>query len=330
MAPNVTIVGHYGPTEATVGMLTYRVEKDQIGHCSLNIPMGRPLPNTQAYLLDSYLQPIPIGTPAELHIDGTCLARCYLYRPEITAEKFIPNPFSNQPGARLYKTGDLACYFPDGNIEFLGRSDHQVKIRGYRIELGEIETALLQNPKVREAVVVAQTDAFGDMRLVAYLVAEQEQTLMSNELRSHLKEKLPDYMVPLIFVILDVLPQTPLGKIDRKALPTPKLEELSSEIFIAPGSPVEEDLATIWASLLGLSQVGINDNFFELGGHSLLATQIISRIRKAFSLDIPLRSLFENPTIREFAERIDTIRWAKEGRSPSLEASLENRQEGEV
>ena len=182
-----------------------------------------------------------------------------------------------------------------------------MKIRGYRIELGEIETALLQNPKVREAVVVAQTDAFGDMRLVAYLVAEHEQTLMSNELRSYLKEKLPDYMVPLVFIILDVLPQTPLGKIDRKALPTPKLEELCSEIFIAPGSPVEEDLATIWASLLGLSRVGINDNFFELGGHSLLATQIISRIRKAFSIDIPLRSLFEYPTIAELGVIIEKL-----------------------
>jgi acyl carrier protein len=236
------------------------------------------------------------------------VARGYLNRPELTAEKFIPDPFSSDPTSRLYKTGDRARYLPDGNIEFLGRMDDQVKIRGYRIELGEIETVLGQHSSLREAVVLAREDSPGDRRLVAYVVTAGGSAPSANDLRSFLQQKLPEYMVPSVFVFLDSLPLTPNGKLDRKALPAPdQTRPELEETFVAPRTPVEETLASIWAAVLKVDKVGIHDNFFELGGHSLLATQLISRIRETFKIDLPLRSLFEAPTIYGLAQRMQEL-----------------------
>ena len=306
------LINGYGPTENTTFTCCYPItEPSLVGN---TVPIGRPIANTQVYLLDDQLQPVPIGVPGELYIGGDGLARGYLNRPDLTALAFIPNPFSDKPGARLYKTGDLARYLADGNIEFLGRVDNQVKIRGFRIELGEIEAALLQHPDVREAVVIVREDIPGDKRLVAYVVpkveAVQEAALPTvGELRSFLLAKLPDYMVPGAFVFLEAMPLTPNGKIDRRALPAPDTSHRELEDkFVAPNTPTEEILAAIWAEVLGLQLVSINDNFFELGGHSLLATQIISRIREAFSIELPLRHLFEAPTIASLSHSIETSR----------------------
>ncbi|MEG5139392.1 MULTISPECIES: non-ribosomal peptide synthetase [unclassified Microcoleus] len=305
IAPDCLIFNHYGPTEATVGVLTYQVEFDKIGCGFDTVPLGLPIANTQIYILDCYLQPVPIGVPGELYIGGDNLARGYLNRPELTAEKFIRNPFDTQAKTRLYKTGDLARYLPDGNIEFIGRIDNQVKIRGFRIELGEIEAALGQYPEIAQAVVVAREDAPGEKRLVAYLVSEQKQAPTHKEIRNFLTSKLPDYMVPWAFVTLKSLPLTPNGKIDRRSLPAP--DEMRSELtgnFVAPRTNIEEVLAAIWAEVLKLEKVGIYDNFFELGGHSLLATQVISRVRQAFQVELPLHRLFESATVADFAVAI--------------------------
>ena len=304
----------YGPTEASVDVTFWACKRESNRR---SVPIGRPIANTQIYLLDSHLQPIPIGVPGELYIRGDGVARGYLNRPELTAEKFIPDPLSNDPGARLYKTGDLARHLPDGNIEFLGRSDHQVKIRGFRIELGEIEAVLSQHPTLKEAVVIAQEDMPGDpsaplrteKRLVAYVVSSQEPAATASELRGFLQQKLPEYMVPSAFVFLESLPLTPNGKIDRRALPLPDASRPElEEVFVAPRTRVEEVLAGIWAEVLKLKQVGIHDNFFDLGGHSLLAAQIVSRTREAFSVELPLRGLFEAPTVAGLARRIEAIR----------------------
>jgi amino acid adenylation domain-containing protein len=299
----------YGPTESTVcATVAQCFEGMDV------LPIGRPIDNTLLYILDRYLQPVPIGVPGELHIASVGLARGYLNRPDLTAKKFIPNPFSNESGFHLYKTGDKARYLPDGNIEFLGRIDNQVKIRGFRIELGEVEAAITSHPAVRETVVVAREDTPGNKRLVAYVVpkgeAVQETVLPTiNELRSFLKTKLPDYMVPGAFVFLSAMPLTPNGKIDRRTLPAPdsSLRELENN-FVAPSTPTEETLAAIWAEVLGLQKVGIHDNFFELGGHSLLATSVISRIQEAFKIELPLRHLFEAPTIASLSQVIETAR----------------------
>ncbi len=274
-------------------------------------PIGCPIANTQIYLLDRFLRPVPIGVPGELHIGGDCLARGYLNRPNLTEEKFIPNPFSDEPGARLYKTGDLARYLPDGNIEFLGRLDYQVKIRGFRVELGEIEAVLAQHPEVSQTLVLAREDRPGDKRLVAYVALEKEQGATSSELRRFLKEKLPEYMVPAVFARLDAMPLTPSGKVDRRALPKPDKSQMCLEAgFFPPRTPTEEVLAAIWVEVLGLDQVSVHDNFFELGGNSLLASQIISRLRKAFKVELPLCSLFELPTVASLGEYIEMLRWA--------------------
>ena len=260
--PEIEIWNLYGPTEATANACTGMVTP----HCSPTI--GRPIANTQIYILDRQLQPVPIGVAGELHIAGDGLARGYLNRPELTAEKFIANPFSKVPGSRLYKTGDLARYLPNGNIELLGRIDNQVKIRGFRIELGEIESMLVQHPLIQQAVVLAREDTPGDHRLVAYAVATVGANPSADDLRRFLQQKLPDYMVPSAFMFLDSLPLTTNGKLDRKALPAldhsrPELDDA----YTAPRTPVEEILAKIWAEVLKLDQVGIHDNFFELGGH---------------------------------------------------------------
>ncbi|WP_414542084.1 amino acid adenylation domain-containing protein [Nostoc sp. CCY0012] len=289
----------YGPTEAAIDVTFWKCQKASDKSI---VPIGRPIANTQIYLLDSHLQPVPIGVAGELHIGGVGVARGYLNRLDLTNEKFISHPFSEEPQSRLYKTGDLARYLPDGNIEYLGRIDHQVKIRGFRIELGEIETVLSQHPSVREAVVLVQENQF----LVAYTIFHQNATNSINELRNYLQRHLPEYMIPSAFVLLDSLPLTPNGKVDRKALPAP--EQTRTELeqkFVAPRNPTEEMLAGIWVKILGIEQIGIHDNFFDLGGHSLLATQVISQVRKAFGLEIPLRYLFASPTIAKLAKNIE-------------------------
>lgn len=299
-APQTVLVNEYGPTETVVGCCVYQVPNGK--HQSGSIPIGRPIANTQIYLLDENLQPQPIGVPGEVYIGGAGLARGYLNRPELTAQKFIPSPFSDNSGARLYKTGDLARYLPNGDIEYLGRIDHQVKIRGFRIELGEIEALLSQHPVIQKTVVVAREDEPGNKRLVAYVVPDPEQAPTLSELRSFLKEKLPEYMVPSAFVMLKALPLTSNGKVDRKALPAP--EQVRPELeatFVAPRTAIEEVLAQIWAEVLGLERVGIYDNFFDLGGHSLLLTQVTSRLQNAFGVELSLRQLFETPTIANLA-----------------------------
>ncbi|GDZ93324.1 amino acid adenylation domain-containing protein [Planktothrix agardhii CCAP 1459/11A] len=301
---NVNLCNLYGPTECCIDVTFWNCQREMYGQ---RIPIGRPIFNTKIYILDSNLQPVPIGIPGELHIGGAGLARGYLNRPELTQEKFIPNPFSNYPDSRLYKTGDLARYLPDGNIEYLGRIDNQVKIRGFRIELGEIEAVLNQYPQVQSSVIIAREDTPGNKRLVAYIVPQKEATPTPNELRQFLKEKLPEYMIPSAFVILESLPLTPNGKIDRRALPAPEQSHERTDKFILPRNPIEEILVTIWSEVLKVKQVSINDNFFELGGHSLLATQLISRIRTNFSIEIPLRSLFAAPTIEELSQQIQQL-----------------------
>jgi amino acid adenylation domain-containing protein len=400
----------YGPTEATVVATVYEPEALlALQEVTSDLPIGRPIANTEIYLLNAQLQPVPIGVTGELYIGGDGLARGYLNHPDLSAQKFIPHPFSNKPGVRLYKTGDLGRYLPNGNIQFLGRLDDQVKIRGFRIELGEIETALAQHPDLRETAVICREDTPGNKRLVAYVVSnliperipyhskcqleldgntitlhtedistggvglvgvpasdqgkhirlhlqlpgEEEsrwlsgtvvwsrppqvgicfhltpseqaqidqsmayqldaqdlwktlQPTLSGSLRDYLKQKLPDYMIPSAFVLIKALPLTPNGKIDRRALPAPdNFHNEQEDKFVAPGTPTEAKLVAIWAEVLGLKRVGINDNFFELGGHSLLATQIISRMGQALAIELPLRLLFEAPTIASLGKMIE-------------------------
>ena len=294
----------YGPSEDTTYSTFTLVNKGT----DKSPTIGRPIANTQIYILDRHLQPVPIGVPGELHIGGAGLARGYLNRPQLTQEKFIPNPFTQELGARLYKTGDLARYQGDGNIEFLGRLDHQVKIRGFRIELGEIEALLSQHQEVRQTVVIIREDTLGDQRLVAYIIPNHQPAPTINDLRCFLKQKLPEYMIPNTFVMLDALPLTPNGKIDRRALPTPEPTKRSQVAsFVPPRTPIEEILTAIWTDVLGV-EVGIHDNFFELGGHSLQTTQVISRLREAFSVELPLRCLFEAPTIEDLSELVEAAR----------------------
>ncbi len=291
----------YGPTETTIWSSTAEVSAG----ASANVTIGRPIANTHIYVLDKRLQPVPVGIAGELYIGGDGLARGYLNRSDLTAERFVPNPFSETPGERLYKTGDLVRYLPDGNIEFLGRIDTQVKVRGFRIELGEIETVLGQHSLVREAVVTVREDVPGDQRLVAYLVPDPSQTPTAGELRTYVNQRLPEYMVPSAYVPLERLPLTPNGKVDRKALPAPDMARPDlDQAFVAPRLPIEEVVARIWASVLGVERVSVHDNFFTLGGHSLLATQVMSRLRDTLNVELPLRTLFEAPTVAALAEKI--------------------------
>ena len=269
-------------------------------------PIGRPISNVQTYILDEGLKPVPIGVPGELHVAGFGLARGYLNQPELTASKFIPNPFGRQPGVRLYKTGDLARYLPDGNIEFLGRGDQQVKIRGFRIEPAEVEAVLSRHSSVRQAVVVARAAASGSPVLTAYLIPVAGEIPTPMALRSFLLERLPDYMVPTAFEVLDQLPLTPSGKLDRERLPAQVESGLAPvKTVVPPRTPVERVLAKMYADVLTVNDVSIHDNFFnDLGGHSLLATQLVSRIRDIFQIELPLRAAFDNPTVIELAERL--------------------------
>jgi amino acid adenylation domain-containing protein len=302
----------YGPTETTIWSAVERVEPADapvlIGHAIANTKIY--LIDTNAYQNNGAIELVPVGVAGELLIGGVGLARGYLNRPELTAEKFIPDPFSNQSDARLYRTGDLARYLPDGKIELIGRIDNQVKIRGFRIELGEIEALLAQHCGIREIVVIVREDIPGDKRLVAYVVPQQEQPQVG-DLRSFLQERLPNYMVPSAFVFLDTMPLTPNGKVDRRVLPAPDVSDIQASFaYVAPRTLMEQQLADIWAKVLRLEQVGIHDNFFELGGHSLLATQAISQIRATFSVELPLRTLFELPTVIDLCDCLKNIHWA--------------------
>ncbi|MBE9167114.1 thioester reductase domain-containing protein [Pleurocapsales cyanobacterium LEGE 06147] len=344
------IVNHYGPTETTVGVLTYQIEpesdrKSVLHHHEMvkvdretrrlgdgenifysnqkitpTVPIGKPLPNTQVYVLDEQLQPIPIGVPGELYIGGVQVSRGYLNRPELTKEKFIKNPFIEQLTSDnkhllpfLYKTGDRVRYLPDGNIEFLGRIDRQVKIRGFRIELGEIETKLQQHSGVQSAVVIAKEESLDNKRLIAYIITDpqfrllhrNQETAIAKELRSFCLTQFPEYMIPSAFVTLKALPLTANGKVDYQALPTPEQTRPELEqLYIAPRSPLEQQLAKIWTEVLGLEKIGIHDDFFELGGHSLLITQLLAKVRNAFKVELPLKDLFDAPTIADLAERL--------------------------
>jgi non-ribosomal peptide synthetase component F len=292
----------YGPTEAAIDVTFWSHEH---ANGRQIVPLGRPITNTQIFLLSSAWQPAPIGAPGELCIGGANLGRGYLNRPELTAEKFIPNPFGGKRGERLYRTGDLARYLPDGAIEYLGRADHQVKIRGFRIELGEIEAALRQHPALREAAVLAREDRTGAKRLVAYVTSGEEPAPTVSELRAFLKGKAPEHMIPSAFVFLEAMPLTPNGKVNRRALPEPDHSRPDlGAAFVAPRTLTEEKLAELWSQLLGVERVGIYDNFFELGGHSLLATQLVSRVRETFGVELSLIKLFESPVIAELAATI--------------------------
>jgi len=292
----------YGPTEAAVDVTYWACDP---AYGAGKVPIGRPIANARVYVLDRRLQPVPVGVAGELHIAGAGVARGYLGRPDLTAERFIPDPFAAEPGGRLYKTGDLVRYLADGNLEFLGRLDDQVKIRGFRVEPGEVEAALARHPAVREGAVAVREGAAGEKRLVAYLVPRQPSSPAVGEVWRALRRQLPEHMIPAAFVVLEALPLTPSGKIDRRALPAPDSArpELGAA-YLAPRTPLEETLAEIWSRSLGLERVGIRDNFFELGGHSLLATRIVARIRQALQIEVPLRTFFEAPSIAELSDAL--------------------------
>jgi amino acid adenylation domain-containing protein len=298
------LVNMFGQTETTGIVATFPI-RDEFDDAVKIVSIGRPIANAQVYVLDPSLQPVPARVPGEAYIGGSGVARGYLKRPDLTAERFIPNPFSKEPGARLYRTGDMARHLLDGNIEFLGRTDQQVKINGIRIEMSEVETKLVEHPNVRAAIVVAREHPPGNTRLIAYFTTSHLPAPTPLELRAFLKEKAPAYMIPAMFVALHTLPLTPNGKVDRQALPAPfdLLSEPDMD-FIAPRNHVEQILAGIWAEVLGLERVGVADNFFDLGGHSLLATQVLSRVRDTFKQEIPVRKLFETPTVEKIAELI--------------------------
>ncbi|WNG56868.1 non-ribosomal peptide synthetase [Archangium gephyra] len=298
----IPVTACYGPTESTLFTSCFRMtHPEQPGD---SVPIGTPIANTQVYLLDAHLRPVPVGVPGELYIGGDGLARGYLSRPDLTAERFLPNPFSSNPGERLYRTGDLARWRPDGVLTFLGRIDNQVKIRGYRIELAEVEAALLAHPEVREAVALVREDVPGDKRLVVYVVPPPGHSLPDvDSLRAFLAQRLPEFMRPSAFVALESLPLTSNAKVDRKALPAPDSSRLLP--YTPPATPTEERLAALWAQVLRVPQVGRDDDFFSLGGHSLLATQVMARLHATFGVELPLRTLFEAPTLRSFAAHID-------------------------
>jgi amino acid adenylation domain-containing protein len=297
------LVHLYGPTEGTTLSSWYEIEK--VPADARTIPIGQSVSNTELWVLDQYGHVLPVGVPGELFIGGDGLAREYLKHPKLTAEKFVPHPFSNEPGARLYRTGDLVRYLSDGNIDFLGRMDQQVKIRGFRIELGEIEAVLNEHTAVRESVVLVRDDVPGEKRLVAYVVADSGAIV--NELRSWLRERLPEYFVPTFFIVLDKLPLTANGKVDRRALPAPDQSELLKEKLVAPRTPEEEKIAAIWSDVLDIKPIGIQTNFFDLGGHSLLATRVVTRISEAFGIRLPLRALFDSPTIAGVAAQVASV-----------------------
>lgn len=314
----------YGATEAPAATHYPHKREDN----RPDVTLGRPT-NMQVYLLDRGLRPVPVGIPGEVYIGGAGVTRGYLNRPDLTAERFIPHPFSDERGARLYKTGDLGRYRPDGTIEFLGRLDHQVKIRGFRIELNEVETVLRQHPALRETAVIVREDTPGNKRLVAYVVAKREPAPAAGELRSFMGGKLPEYMVPSLFVILESMPLTPNGKVDHQALPSPEQARRDLRgIVVAPRTFTEEVLARIWAEVLELEKVGIRDNFFDLGGQSLLATQMMVRLRAVLEVDLTPSHLFEAPTVADLAELVEARLWA--ARQETTATAADGREEIEL
>jgi amino acid adenylation domain-containing protein len=333
------LVNMYGITETTVHV-TYRPissadvrsTKSNSSLSSLTSSIGRPLPDLQVYLLDSHLQPVPIGVSGEMYVGGAGVARGYWQRDALTAERFIPHPFSPDAGARLYKTGDLARYLPDGNIEYLGRIDGQVNLRGFRIELGEIEATIGQCGEIRETVAIVREDIPGDRRIVAYVVPtalDRDGTV--TQLRALLKQKLPEYMVPNAFVVMDALPLTANGKVDRRALPIPDASRRDlAASYVAPTNPMETQIVQIWSEILKLDKIGIHDNFFESGGYSLLGIQVISRLRQSFGIDLALRVLFELPTVSELANRIATLQWAQQSLANTTATATSDFEEGEL
>ena len=319
--PHVPLVNAYGPTECSDDV-THHFLQEMPEERAGSVPIGRPIANTQLYVLDARLRPVPIGVNGQLYVGGVGVGRGYLAEAGRTAEAFGPDPFSGVVGARLYRTGDVARYRADGTLEFLGRLDQQVKLRGYRIELGEIEAVLRQQAGVRDCVVLLREDVPDTPRLVAYVVTQPEQSASVKEWQRAVGEVLPEYMLPSAYVLLDALPRTPNGKLDRLALPAPSQDRsLSETAYVAPRTPIEAELATIWSQLLGLERVGIHDNFFEVGGHSLLITQIIARLRDVFQVELPLRVLFKSPTVAELSSAIERVKArSDELRKPSVTA----------
>ncbi|HEV3048834.1 MAG TPA: amino acid adenylation domain-containing protein, partial [Longimicrobium sp.] len=304
--PRPVFLNPYGSTEATGITAHHFARADLSSYPGRSMPPGRPIANAQIYVLDGAGEPVPVGVTGELYLGGAGVTRGYRGLPGQTAERYLPDPFGGTPGARLYRTGDLGRWLPDGTVEFMGRGDAQVKVRGFRIELGEIEARLAEHAAVHEAVVVARArdGEAGDPRLVAYYTGERAGAAA---LRAHLAERLPEYMVPAAFVHMDALPVNPNGKLDRKALPAPDFA-VDEEAYVAPRTPVEEVLAGIWAGVLGVERIGVEDSFFERGGHSLLATRVVSQVREAFGVELPLRALFEGPTVAELAARLEEMR----------------------
>ena len=307
-ASETRIYNEYGPTETVVGCCIYEIGDSGLGSGYESI--GKPIANTKLYILDKGLKPQPVGVAGDIYVGGAGVSRGYVNQPGLTAEKFIPDLYGGEAGARLYRTGDVGRHSGDGNVEFLGRADQQVKLRGYRIELGEIEAALQSHAAVRESVVVAREESNGERRLVGYVVLGREASGVTiSELRAFLQAKLPDYMVPSALVVLEELPLTRNGKVDRRSLPAPEQQRVEMGVsYVAPRTPAEELMAGIWQEVLNLKQVGVNDNFFELGGHSLLATQVFSRTREVFQLDLQFRLIFESPTLAEFTAAVEEAR----------------------
>lgn len=325
------LLNAYGPTETTITSAIYEVPGAENGRTLWRVPIGRPTAHRAFYILDECGQPVPIGVPGELHIGGPCLASGYLNHADLTAARFVPDPFSREPQACMYRTGDLARYLPDGNIEFLGRVDRQVKLRGFRIELEEIESVLQQHPAVGEVTVTVQQGTGSDSQLVGYIVTKGGATAPMEELRAFLRKQVPDYMVPSAFVFLDALPLLPTGKIDRSALPAPKEMEVAQAAgYAAPTNEMEAELASLWASVLKVERVGIHDNFFDLGGHSLLAAQLVSRIRNTYHIELPLRQLFEAPTVATLSKLVMEEMAKQAGPDDDLLAEVENLSEEEV
>jgi non-ribosomal peptide synthetase component F len=323
-AGNVTNM--YGPTETTIWSST-----QPVAGSPETISIGTPIANTQLYILDAHNEPLPVGVAGELWIAGEGVVRGYHERSDLTDERFVPDPFSDRDGARMYRTGDLARWTEEGRIDFLGRLDHQVKIRGYRIELGEIEARLAGLPGVREAVVIAREDVSGDVRLVGYVLAEGNK-IDEGALRDGLREHLPEFMVPSNLVRLDRYPQTPNGKVDRKALPAPnEVGQVSQAVFVAPESDLEAQIAMVWREVLYLEQVGVNDNFFDLGGHSLLVVQAHRKLAGVLEVPITLTDLYRFPTIAGLAERLSKgdrsaeVAAASRGRGDKRRQALERR-----
>jgi acyl-coenzyme A synthetase/AMP-(fatty) acid ligase/acyl carrier protein len=301
LGEHVSIFNQYGATECTMSSTRYRVPEALSSGMAL---VGKPIANSEVYIVDANFRQCPVGVPGEIHIGGVGVARGYLKSPELTALKYIPNPFSKEAGGRLYRTGDLGRFLDSGEIELHGRVDRQVKVRGMRIEPGEIEAVLNDHENVREAVVIVREDTPGNQRLVAYVVLRQQD----HNLRAFVKARVPDHMVPACFVVMDRLPVTPNGKVDYAALPIPNEASFESvKEFVAARTPVEETLGQIWREILGIERVGIYDNFFELGGHSLLATQVVSRVRKTLKVDLPLRAIFDSPVIADLATTVESM-----------------------